>query len=70
MHLDAASQQPCPFFQVVIEQRWACIMGFTETKQPIIHQPAANVLAAVACNGMGVALAPAIAEEIAARLLS
>ena len=53
-----------------IEYRWAGIMGFTETKKPLIANPAPNVWAVVACNGMGVALTPAIAGEVAAQILA
>jgi gamma-glutamylputrescine oxidase len=47
-----------------IEQRWSGIMGFTEDKQPLIKRVDDNVSLAVACNGMGVALAPVIAEKV------
>lgn len=53
-----------------IEYRWAGIMGFTETKKPLIANPAPNVWTVVACNGMGVALTPALAEEVAAQLMA
>ncbi len=50
-----------------IEHRWSGIMGFTSNKKPVIQQVSPNVTAVIACNGMGVALTPIIAEEVAAR---
>jgi glycine/D-amino acid oxidase-like deaminating enzyme len=47
-----------------IEQQWSGIMAFTENKEPIVQRTAANVGVAVSCNGMGVALAPVIAEKV------
>jgi len=47
-----------------IEQRWSGIMGFTEDKQPVVKRINENVSIAVSCNGMGVALAPMIAEKV------
>lgn len=47
-----------------IEYRWSGIMGFTEDKQPIIKQLSDKITAIVACNGMGVALTPMIAEQL------
>lgn len=53
-------------YNYVIEYRWSGVMGFTEDKQPAIKQLEDNILAVVACNGMGVALSPIIAEQVAA----
>jgi len=47
-----------------IEQRWSGIMGFTPSKTPVISQPQQDLTVALACNGMGVALAPVIAEKV------
>jgi glycine/D-amino acid oxidase-like deaminating enzyme len=47
-----------------IEQRWSGIMGFTDDKQPILQKVDDRVYIAVSCNGMGVALAPIIAEKV------
>lgn len=47
-----------------IEHRWSGIMGFTDDKQPLVKRIDANVSVAVSCNGMGVALAPIIAEKV------
>ncbi|MES2003560.1 MAG: FAD-dependent oxidoreductase [Bacteroidota bacterium] len=52
-------------YQYTIEHQWSGIMAFTENKQPMVKQLANNVFAAIACNGMGVALTPVIAEEMA-----
>ncbi len=50
--------------QYTIEQKWSGIMGFTANKQAIIKRINDNVSVAVSCNGMGVALAPMIAEKV------
>ncbi|WP_170971045.1 NAD(P)/FAD-dependent oxidoreductase [Ilyomonas limi] len=47
-----------------IEYRWSGIMGFTEDKQPMVKHISDKVTAIVACNGMGVALTPVIAEQL------
>ena len=49
-----------------IEQSWSGIMGFTEDKNPLCKFVSDHVVAAIACNGMGVALTPVIAEKAAA----
>ncbi|RWZ89707.1 MAG: FAD-binding oxidoreductase [Hydrotalea sp. AMD] len=58
-----------PSIHYTIEQRWSGIMGFTDNHLPYIHFIEPNILAAIACNGMGVALTPIIAEEVADRLI-
>lgn len=58
-----------PSIHYTIEQRWSGIMGFTDSHLPYIHFIEPNILAAIACNGMGVALTPIIAEEVADRLI-
>lgn len=50
--------------QFTIEQRWSGIMSFTESKEPIVKRIHDNVVVAIACNGMGVALTPVIAEKV------
>lgn len=50
--------------EFMIEQRWSGIMGFTENKKPIVKKLNNNVGVAIACNGMGVALSPIIAEKV------
>lgn len=47
-----------------IEDMWAGIMGFTEDKLPVIQKVDDNVVAAISCNGMGIALSSYIAKEI------
>jgi glycine/D-amino acid oxidase-like deaminating enzyme len=47
-----------------IEHRWSGIMGFTNDKEPIVKNISKKVIAIIACNGMGVALTPVIAEKI------
>lgn len=56
--------------EVKVEHRWAGIMAFTQNKRPLIVKQSPNVWAVVACNGMGVALAPSIAEEVADKIFS
>ena len=41
-------------------------MGFTANKEPIVEKVDDNAYAVIACNGMGVALTPIIAEKVAA----
>ena len=45
-------------------------MGFTTNKKPFVGQVEENVFVAVACNGMGVALTPIVAEEVSKKMLS
>ncbi len=44
-------------------------MGFTTDKTPFVGKIGDNAFAAIACNGMGVALTPVIAEKVASMLL-
>ena len=55
---------------ILVEQYWSGIMGFTPNKTPLIKNVGTNVLAVIACNGMGVALTPIIAEEVTNQLLN
>lgn len=55
---------------ILVDQYWSGIMGFTPTKTPLVTKVGTNVLAVIACNGMGVALTPIIAEEVANQLLN
>jgi len=50
---------------VVVTHRWSGIMGLTTTRLPMIEQVSNNITAVVACNGMGVAISPIIAEKVA-----
>ncbi|HEX8331677.1 MAG TPA: FAD-dependent oxidoreductase [Segetibacter sp.] len=49
-----------------ITHRWSGIMGLTCSKLPVVEEVSKNIIAAIACNGMGVALSPVIAEKVAA----
>jgi glycine/D-amino acid oxidase-like deaminating enzyme len=54
---------------ITIEQSWSGIMGFTKNKLPLFERVENNISAAIACNGMGVALTPIFAEKVAYQLL-
>ncbi len=54
---------------VEIEQSWSGIMGFTPNKLPICQFVSPRVVAAIACNGIGVALTPIMAEQVTNLLL-
>ena len=53
-----------PGISYQIEYRWSGIMGFTNNKQPLLKSISERASAVIVCNGMGVALAPAIAEQL------
>jgi glycine/D-amino acid oxidase-like deaminating enzyme len=55
---------------IEIEQSWSGVMGFTPNKEPLCTWAEPNVLAVIACNGMGVALTPIVAEKVAAMVLA
>jgi len=61
-HLD--TDQP-----IEIVQSWSGIMGFTPDKHPLCEAVSDNAVAAIACNGMGVALTPVIAETVTKMIL-
>ena len=46
-------------------QTWSGIMAMSESKQPVLANPQPDVWAGMCCNGMGVALSPVFAEELA-----
>ncbi len=48
-----------------ITQQWSGIMGFSNNKQPVVQKVLPNVYVAVGMSGMGVALAPYLANDIA-----
>jgi gamma-glutamylputrescine oxidase len=58
-----------PSYQYAIEHHWSGIMGFTSSKTPFVGLVGDNAFASIACNGMGVALTPVIAEKVAGLLL-
>ncbi|QHT69300.1 FAD-binding oxidoreductase [Rhodocytophaga rosea] len=47
-----------------IEQTWSGIMGFSADKFPVIKKVSPHLSVGFACNGMGVSLAGAVAEEL------
>jgi len=51
--------------QYIIENRWSGIMAFGKEKMPIAKQLLTRLFCAVRMSGMGVALAPVIAKEMA-----
>lgn len=53
-----------------IEDRWAGIMAFGATKQPIVQQHTANTFIAVRMGGMGIAIGSEIGKRLAALMLS
>lgn len=62
------SQHILPGFTYNISHRWSGIMAFTKSKLPVIGEPETGVYTITACNGMGVALTPIVAEIIAQEL--
>jgi len=52
-----------------ITDRWAGIMAFGKTKQPILKFHSPNVLLAVRMGGMGVAIGSHLGEEIAEKIV-
>lgn len=48
-----------------VEMRWAGVMGFSETKLPIVQKVAENIVVGFGCNGMGVALGSSVGKETA-----
>jgi glycine/D-amino acid oxidase-like deaminating enzyme len=59
-----------PQYSYSIDHHWSGIMGFTDDKRPFLGRVSDGVFASIACNGMGVALTPVIAEDTADLLLS
>jgi gamma-glutamylputrescine oxidase len=53
-----------------IEQQWSGIMGFGKEKQPIVEKKNDQVYVAVRMSGMGVALAPLVAEDVAKLIMN
>ncbi len=60
------SEYILPGKNFTISHQWSGIMGFTDNKEPFVEMVDENAYAVVACNGMGVALTPVIAEQVAA----
>jgi glycine/D-amino acid oxidase-like deaminating enzyme len=57
-----------PGINYEIEDRWTGIMGFTEDRLPLITKISENIIAAISCNGMGMALSSLVARKIAEEL--
>lgn len=68
---DYLAQVILPRFQhqYVIEHRWAGIMAFGKEKKPIVKQLSPHLFCAVRMSGMGVALAPVVAQKVAGMML-
>jgi glycine/D-amino acid oxidase-like deaminating enzyme len=58
-----------PSIQFEIADSWSGIMGFTKDKKPYCGRTNKGVYLALACNGMGVALTPMMAEQVANSVL-
>lgn len=54
--------------QYTIEHRWAGTMAFGKEKSPIVKEVAPNIFCAVRMSGMGVALAPVVAQQVIAMM--
>lgn len=48
-----------------IEHRWAGVMGFSDTKLPIVQRVGNHITVGFGCNGMGVALGSSIGKSVA-----
>jgi glycine/D-amino acid oxidase-like deaminating enzyme len=54
-----------PTLDLTVEHRWSGIMGFLETKLPLVEHLTERVIVGFGCNGMGVALGSTIGEQVA-----
>lgn len=66
--VDKLDNMILPNIKYEIEDKWTGIMGFTEHKLPMVKEIDRFTIAAVSCNGMGVALSSYIAREIVNKL--
>lgn len=57
-----------PGVKYEIQDTWTGIMGFTKNKLPEIINIDRNTIAAISCNGMGIALSSCIARELTDKL--
>ncbi len=48
-----------------IDMRWAGIMGFSDTRLPIVQKTSERIAVGFGCNGMGVALGSLVGQETA-----
>lgn len=53
-----------------IEHQWAGIMGFSNTKLPIVQRVGSHITVGFGCNGMGVALGSSIGKSVAEIVLA
>lgn len=51
-------------------ESWSGLMAMHPTKRPVLEKTAAGAWAAMCCNGMGVALSPVFAEEVATAIIN
>jgi gamma-glutamylputrescine oxidase len=58
-----------PTTPFTITHSWSGIMAFGKAKKPIVQQVEEGVFCAVRMSGMGVALAPIVAEEVTALMI-
>ncbi len=49
-----------------VDMRWAGIMGFSDTKLPVVRKISEHIAVGFGCNGMGVALGSLVGQETAA----
>jgi gamma-glutamylputrescine oxidase len=63
--IDKLDNMILPGVNYEIEDKWTGIMGFTSNKLPEIMEIDTSTIAAISCNGMGIALSGYIAREIA-----
>lgn len=54
-----------PGYDFSIQERWAGIMGFHQSKLPVVRRVGERLVIGFGCNGMGVALGSTIGEETA-----
>jgi glycine/D-amino acid oxidase-like deaminating enzyme len=54
----------------LIEMRWSGLMAMSPSKQPLLQALQPGIWAAMACNGMGVALTPVFGETVARAVLT
>lgn len=59
-----------PNLNYKIEHKWSGIMAFNEEKTPLVKRVNANMVVGARLNGMGVALASKIADELSDMLLN
>ncbi len=63
-HLEDYLHDLLPDISFEVDQRWAGIMAFGKTKQPIVERISSHTIVAVKMGGMGIALAGNIGEMV------